>query len=78
MCIRGFQGFLFLHNKSMYIIPRIFCASTCALRGLGWQKLAGSYSASGTDGMLYMYFLCKGSRIGKWRTAPQQRDAQIQ
>ena len=78
MCIRGFQGFMILHNKSMYIIPRIFCTSTCALKGLGWQKLAGSYSALGTDGQLYMYFLCKGSRIGRWHTTPEQRDAQIQ
>ena len=59
MCIRGFEGFMFLYNKSMYIMLKILCTSTCALRGMGWQKVAGWYSRSGTDGLLYMYFLCK-------------------
>ena len=59
MCRRGFEGFTFLYNKSMYIMPRILCTSTCALKGVVWQKLAGWYSRSGTDGLLYMYFLCK-------------------
>ena len=77
MCRSGFEGFTFFYNKSMYIMPRILCTLTCALRGVGWQKLAGSYSRSGTDGMLYLYFLCKGSRIERWRTDPQQCEAQI-
>ena len=50
---------MFLYNKSMYIIPRILYTSTCALRRVGSQKVAGWYSRSSTDGLLYMYFLCK-------------------
>ena len=38
MCIRGFEGFMFLYNKSMYIMPTILCTSTCALRGVVGRK----------------------------------------
>ena len=49
---------MFVFNKSMYIMQRILCTSTCALRGVVWQKLASWYNRSNNVGLLYMYFVC--------------------